>query len=393
MDENILIIGLDGGATKISAWEVRYNSDDGTFLLGDLNATKTYSDIPGFLTDFKPVDIAVQLSERDQEKIPQTISEKQQETVYVEACALVIEEIVAKKPDRPVLIGLGMPGLKTESKRGIAVVLNGPRMTNYANLLEKRLSAAGISLAGPLKHLGSDADYCGIGENYSTDGLFKDARNAYYLGGGTGAADAIKLDGELCPFDKIKEWMAKSWEMKASTGLSMERYASAGGIQSVYSTSSDIPIEELNAQQVYPLQIAERAQQGEAAAQKALTEVSEYLGLLFFERTLTLYSGWSGLFEFMNPQRPALSAEHSFRNSSLEHIIIGQRLGQLFESSAGQKFVAKPTIEKFKDLVKKESTFPENIKNIYLDTTQLFQISKLREAPAMGAGIDAFLSR
>ena len=63
---------------------------------------------------------------------------------------------------------------------------------------------------------------------------FEDVENAYYLGGGTGAADALKLHGKLISFDKCKNWIAKTWEMSDKNGKSMEIYCSANGIQSIY---------------------------------------------------------------------------------------------------------------------------------------------------------------
>ena len=95
-------------------------------------------------------------------------------------------------------------------------------------------------------------DYCGIGELYASDGSFQNTRNAYYLGGGTGAADALLLRGKLVPFDRIKPWMAKTWELKNHQELSLERFASASGFQFLYSVHSNIPIERLNADNIFP---------------------------------------------------------------------------------------------------------------------------------------------
>lgn len=39
MTQDLLIIGIDGGATKVSGWTVE-RKDDGTFELGDLNVQK-----------------------------------------------------------------------------------------------------------------------------------------------------------------------------------------------------------------------------------------------------------------------------------------------------------------------------------------------------------------
>ena len=113
MNNDFLLIGVDGGASKVSAWEIIFDTSGTEFKLGKLSAQRSYKDIPGFIPDFKPVDVPSQLKEQNSGQILQTEDEKQQETVYVEACALVIEELVKKSHKQKVLVGLGMPGLKT----------------------------------------------------------------------------------------------------------------------------------------------------------------------------------------------------------------------------------------------------------------------------------------
>ena len=336
MYQNFLLIGVDGGATKISAWEIQYDAQTKTFALGAFNAQRSYKDIPGFQTDFDPVPIGQQIKEMQEGASKSTDAEQQQEAVYVEACAQVIEELTKRSGKDTVLVGIGMPGLKTENKRGIAAVANGPRMLHYSDLLEERLKLSQINFAAPVYHLGSDADYCGIGENFSEDGLFNAVENAYYLGGGTGVADALKLKGNLLPFDKTKDWLAKSWEMKSEDGRSLERFASAGGIQSIYAAISGKSIQELNAQKLYPLQISEQALKGDPYSIETLTLTAQQLSLLLYERITTLYSGWHGLFSFMNENRTPLNSKHNFMGTLLESIIIGQRLGELMDSAHGK---------------------------------------------------------
>lgn len=390
MNNNFLLIGVDGGASKVSACEVIFDSSGVEFKLGELSAQRSYKDIPGFISDFKPVDIPSQLKEQNSGQILQTEDEKQQETVYVEACALVIEEFVKKSHKQKVLVGLGMPGLKTSDKRGIAVVANGPRMLNYSNLLEERLRLSHIEFIAPIYHLGSDADYCGIGENFSADGFFKDTANAYYLGGGTGVADALKLNGGLLPFDQTKEWMAKSWEMKSVDGRSLERFASAGGIQSIYADISGTKLETLNANNIYPLQISEQAKTGDKNSVATFTLVVEQLSQLLYERITTLYSGWQSIFNFMNENRTPLNPKHQFTGSLFEKIIIGQRLGELMQTDHGSTTLFKPLIKRVHRLIQDSSVLDEKAKTHYANLEEHIIISRLREAPALGAGIDAY---
>lgn len=388
----LLIIGVDGGATKVSAWQVIFDDKRRVFSLGKINAEKKYGEIAGFIDGFKPVNIQTQLAERDADNINPTADEKQQEAVYVEACALVIEEVAKLTGKQKVLVGLGMPGLKTDDKRGIAVVANGPRMINYSNMLEQRLKTADLELIAPVHHIGSDADYCGIGENYSNQGIFKECENAYYLGGGTGVADALKLKNQLLPFDAAKEWLAKTWEMQSENGKSLERFCSAGGIQSLYSELSGIDVSTLNSQQIYPLQIAEKATQDDPAAMETMKQVVSNLSKLLFSRITTLNAGWQNDFTFMNPNRPALSDTHDYKGLVFEKIILGQRLGDLYNSAQGLKTLQEPLLVQLQNMIVHSAVLDNPAIEYYKELDGIITTSRLREAPALGAGIDAFFS-
>jgi predicted NBD/HSP70 family sugar kinase len=391
-DNNFLLIGIDGGATKVSGWQIRVNERDGSFLLGQNHGERSYNNIPGFISDFKPIELAKQLAEKEAVQINPTDDEQQQAAVFVEACAQIIEELIKKCNNNQVLIGMGMPGLKTEDKRGIAMIANGPRMIRFSDQLERRLKIREIDLVQPIHKLGSDADYCGIGENYSEDGLLRGIENGYYLGGGTGAADAMKLDGRLVPFDEAKEWIAKSWEMKNADGKSMEQFASSGGIQTIYADISGRDRVELNEQQIFPPQIAEMAKDGDKAAKKTYDLVVENLAHLFYERITALFAGWQGLFSFLNPNKPELLKDHPFRNHVFDRIIIGQRLGYLIASDTGSAILKQPVLNRLDQLIQQSNTLDNKAKEHYKNLNDLIHVSKLRAAPALGAGIDAYLN-
>lgn len=391
MEKQPLLLGIDGGATKVSVWEIVHDKQNSIFSLGETSATKSYREIDGYIPNYKPVDIATQLSERDAE-INLTADEKQQAAVYVEACALAIQELAQKCGATQVLLGIGMPGLKTTNKRGIAVVANGPRMVDYSDKLESRLKELNINLVAPIDHLGSDADYCGIGENYSDKGIFRTSTNAYYLGGGTGVADAMKLDGELVTFDNAREWMAKTWEMKSSEGLPLERVTSVSGIQLTYAEIANKLLDDLNEDGIFPLQISALAAKGDEAAVKTFEVVNSHLAKLLYERILTLNSGWHNLFEFGNPNRPKLNCEHEYAGKVFDAIVIGQRLGDLFEDENGKEIVKAPIIKLLNDSIQNSEILPDNVKLHYQNLDEIIKVSKLREAPALGAGIDAFLT-
>ncbi len=395
MSQDFTLIGIDGGASKVSAWVVYFNPEDETFTLTDDHAELSYSTLDTHQPDFVPVPLDIQLPEYQSKTSAPTSAEKLQGEAYVEACARVVISLSKATGDKPVLIGLGMPGLKTDDKRGIAAVANGPRIILYATELENKLLKAGIELVAPVAHIGSDADYCGIGEKYAREGSFRKINNAYYLGGGTGAADALLLDNELVPFDLTKSWLAKSWEMKNDQGLSLERYASASGIQHIYSLKSGIEIQTLNENNIYPTIIANKALEGDTAAIDTFSDCAKYLALLFYERIETLYCGSKNLFEFVNPNREKLDNQHPYLNQVFDHISVGQRLGDLLGSRTGSQVLTKPLIKSLSRLIEKSHSLPEEAKEHYLHGNELkterFVLSPLREAPALGAGIDAFL--
>jgi predicted NBD/HSP70 family sugar kinase len=395
MSLDFTLIGIDGGATKVSAWVVSVNAKDQSFSLTDDHAELSYSTLDTFQPDFSPVGLDIQLAEYQANKSKPTAQEIQQGEAYVDSCSRVVKSLVQTTGNHPVLIGLGMPGLKTADKRGIAMVANGPRIIKYASQIEKKLKEAGVELIAPVAHIGSDADYCGIGEKYARDGSFRNIRNAYYLGGGTGAADALLLKGQLVPFDQTKSWLAKSWEMKNDLGLSLERYASASGIQHIYSLKSGIEIQKLNEDKIYPPILANKALEGDKAAVETFSDCAKYLALLFYERIVSLYCGSQEIFEFINPNRDKLEKSHPYIKYVFDRISVGQRLGDLLSSRSGSQILTQPLVVNLAQLIDQSECLPEKAKQHYLHNQELRNerliFSPLREAPALGAGIDAFL--
>ena len=104
-----------------------------------------------------------------------------------------------------------------------------------------------------------------------------------------------------------------------------------------------------------------------------------------------MYCGSQSFFNFVNPNRTALKKEHFYINDTFERIIIGQRLGDLMSSDSGKEVLTKPLISNFNQLIEKSECLTKSVKDHYLNKNILFY-SKLREAPALGAGIDAYLT-
>ena len=388
------IIGIDGGASKVSAHVIKASEDGKSYTLGKENSVKEYRDYSDFQTDFKPVSLPIQLKQIQNNHIILTPAEKKQSKAYYHAFSDAISTLVELTKTEHVLIGIGMPGVKTTDKRGIAAMANGPRMPNFATEIERRLNTSGIALAAPITKLGSDADYCGIGEECAENGAFRNIENAYYLGGGTGAADALKLHEKLISFDDCKSWIAKTWEMCDKDGTSIETYCSANGIQSVYCNLAGISQFELKENKIYLEQILKQAASNDKAAISTWQTVSSRLADLLFERISTIYSGWQNNFTFINQNKPPLIPNSLYKNTLLDRIVIGQRLGNVFQHSIAQKYLIEPLDNNLTELVNKSELLDERAKSHYLKNgkfdNKIIIASQLREAPALGAGIEAF---
>jgi hypothetical protein len=160
----------------------------------------------------------------------------------------------------------------------------------------------------------------------------------------------------------------------------------------VYAEISGKKVSELNEQGVYPLQIAELAAKNNGHAQEMIELAAENLSLLLFERITSLYHGSQGIFEFVNPNRAKLSKQHPYLGSVFDCIIIGQRLGELFDSHFGRQVLRTPIFEKLGLLISNSDSLDVEVKNHYSNLNNIIETSRLREAPALGAGIDAYLT-
>lgn len=395
MKNEFNLIGIDGGASKVAGYIIDFDKESNSFTLTNINSEIQYSDIKNFNPNFTPVPIKEQLKEFEHNTFAITEPELRQGEIIAEACRNLIINLKNQTDKNSVLFGIGMPGLKTKDKRGVAVCVNGPRILELASIIEKNLLDSDVELITPIACLGSDADYCGIGEEYANLGSFKDVPNAYYLGGGTGTADALKLGNKLIPLDQTKKWLAKTWEMKNENNVSLEKYTSFSGIQSIYSDKSQKDVNILISENIYVPQIAINALEGEKAAIDTFRESAQSLAKLLYERITTLSCGWQYIFKFINKDRPDLEREHFYLNGLFDRIVLGQRLGDFLNTRSGFTVLAKPLYERLSKLLDESFCLSDEAKEHYLHGSDLKRerlvISQLREAPVLGAGIDAYL--
>jgi hypothetical protein len=383
--EETLLIGIDGGATEAKAHEVRVegSADAPRFLLGEKSASRKYRMLP----DFQPVNVQEQIKQRNENSLQLTEDEKKQGKEYIKATAEAVVEIANAVGKKKVLVGMGMPGLKTGDGRGINAINNGARTPDFLEQLENMLKEQGLELAAPIARLGSDADYCGIGEDQAAEGLFKDVENAYYFGGGTGIADAMKLKGSLVPFDHTKEWLQKAWQIPCSLGPTYEKLIAAKAMNETFARLEKSTLEEYVAAGKFA-QV--EAATGNTRGLFVMQMVSMMLAELIYERMYTLFAGreetpWRGE-GYMN-----LKTEHPYKGMTFKRVILGQRIGDIFGDEAYSNYLRKPLSEQLASIIR---TFaPDEMKEAYLEgdflRKDLIVSSHLRAAPAIGAAIDA----
>ena len=390
-EKEYIIIGIDGGGSKVSAGIIE-SKDISTFTIKSLSQ-QYYNEMSYFNSDFSPVAMDIQLNEYNSEEYNVTNDEVLQGKAIIESFH---NSIINLNIDKPILMGIGMVGLKTKDLRGIGAIANGPRIPNFCIQLEDALHKSNIHLHKPIQYIGSDADNCGIGEEYGKDGLFKDIQNGYYIGGGTGTADALKLKNELIPFDSISSWIAKSWEILNENNISMEQYTSLKGIQSIYSNYSEIPINELCNESIYANEIFSRALKNEQAALLTFADITKYMSTLIVERVETIFSGWQNKFGLLNPKHSLLINNHPYKNNLLERIIIGQGLGKLFHLSKNTPLLWDPLHNNIYDMIQKSRVLPSEAKKFLFENGTLkkgfIMTSNLDNSALLGAGVTAIYS-
>ncbi|MDX1286195.1 MAG: hypothetical protein R3182_14330, partial [Draconibacterium sp.] len=167
---------------------------------------------------------------------------------------------------------------------------------------------------------------------------------------------------------------------------------SVSGIQKTYAELSGKSVKELTEKGIYPLQISKLAKDGDSSAANTFEVVNRSLARLLYERILTLNCGWQNLFEFGNPNRSVLNPQHQYLGKVFDAIIIGQRLGDLFDDETGKEVVRIPVFDQLNELIQNSTFLTDEVKQHYENLDEIIKISKLREAPALGAGIDAFIT-
>ena len=198
---NRQLLGIDCGGTKVLAQSASFDSETGLVSPGEFHLEVNYSDSPNWNPNFIPIHLDLQRQEFSERNIFLTEPEMDQGDVIVET----IQNVIFKSESDS--IGLCFPGIKND--RGVVIMANGPRIPD---LLER---------IPEIDTLYNDSDCCVVGEWKSTIGKIQNAKYSVYIGGGTGIADGIILNGELIDFNE-RDDVKRSWELIMENGQSVE---------------------------------------------------------------------------------------------------------------------------------------------------------------------------
>lgn len=174
-----MLVGVDLGASRVRAYRVLCGPEG---LWAEERAEAAFED------DFVPVPLPAQL-----QAAPVGEEEERAGLGRVEVIASTVEAVSGGRPCR---LAVAAPGLKTADRRGLRVLRYGPRIPRLADLLEARLALE-------VGALGDDGHLAGWGEEKGRGGQFRDCRNAYLLGAGTGLAQALKREGRVLDPEEV----------------------------------------------------------------------------------------------------------------------------------------------------------------------------------------------
>ena len=219
-----LLAGVDCGATKVMVQSGVYCSKRNKISPGSINQEFYYSDHPDWNSKFTPLPLDIQKNEYQSDNISLSDEEINQGNVIIDTIISSMKIIDDHK------IGLCFPGLKSHD--GIVVMANGPRIPNLSHRIY------------PVKKILNDSDCCVTGELKSTIGMMQETKNGIYIGGGTGIADGIILNGELLKQINMVD-IPRSWEINISSNETVETLLSPAGMIKKYNDQNNAEIKIL----------------------------------------------------------------------------------------------------------------------------------------------------
>ena len=361
------LVGVDGGATHVHAVHVEVEPAAGGLRVRESGAAicVAHRSVPGFET---PAERGLQSVEGLAEI---GAAEREQGWAWVESTARCILEVARKRGAARVLLGIAFPGKKTADGRGIEFALNGPRVPQFTTQLGDLLRSEGIELDGEILPLQSDGRCAGVGELFAEEGGLRGLRDAYYVGGGTGLAEALCLRGELVDLEDVEDWFPRGWRMQWD-GAPLESWVSANGINRRWAdiTGLGLPLESGR----FPEDRAQR----DPRARELLEQAGEALGQLVAHRCAALQTGG----------RP----EHGHSGPiHLQRVLIGQQLGRMLEDPRTQGALRRAFEARLDDQLRRtglDALYPPD-GGRGMERRELVHTSRLAHPAALGAAIEA----
>ena len=349
LPHSTLLIGVDGGASGVRAFAIEQERRDGEFVLCARGArsARDWPVTPGFLTPAqRGVTSAAELG-------PPDAHEQDQALKRIETTVQCVLDVARAHGATRVIVGVAMPGLKTADGLGIAFARHGPRSEDFLHLLLGLLMGEGLSIAAPIWRLLSDGACAGVGEEYAAEGALRGAECAYYLGGGTGLAEALKLRGELPAPENIELWFPRAWSLREPFGQrSYDDVLSARGINESFRSQHE-------GEARFPEELVEH----DPSVQRQFELVGRCLATLVVERVLTLRA--------RGPQDREWPGPHE-----LSRVVVGLRLGKLLADERTRPWFEREYLDFAAGLLRARR----------MDGVQwTTRISNLSAAPAIGA--------
>ena len=273
LERNDNLIGIDCGASKVLLQSAKINSNRTIISKGQYYKEYVYSSHPDWDPSYRPIPLDVQIEENNNKSILISKAERRQGDIIVKLLQDIIENISGSQ------IGICFPGIKDDY--GVTILANGPRIPELLTRLSK------------VDNLYNDSDCCITGEMVSDIGKMNDIHNGIYIGGGTGIADGILLDGKIINLGNDKN-PKKSWELRIPQGVNVESYLSPGGMLKNHNLKYKTKI----------------------------TSLKELSASQYFEETL---SNAITAFDYLLLDRLKFFQR---QKKEIEKIVIGQRLGQ-----------------------------------------------------------------
>jgi hypothetical protein len=202
-------------------------------------------------------------------------------------------------------------------------------------------------------------------------GLLRGIGCAYYLGGGTGLAEALVIEERIHGLDALTGFVRKAWQMEATAGRIVEDLLSPRGMNAAYADGAGrkLPLAPGDHPET-------RALGGDEQAAAVLRDAAQALATLVRDRMTALRRGFQ-----------AESGVRITPNTFLERVVIGQRLGGIFAAPDLRRVFRDPVEELLARKI--VATGDGALRKHYLDGSrlraELLVGSTLRAAPAIGA--------